>query len=332
MCHRHGHAGTTVCGELAAPVEAEPADPEHRRTRSGHAGVVGGREVVGEPLALAEEAGEHQRGRPGAGVHDEAAGEVHDATVAEPAAAPDPVADRRVHHQQPESAEDEYRLELDPLHVGADDQRRCDDRERHLEHGEGDLGDSAPEGVGPNVPEERLGQRTDHPAGGIAEGHAVADDHPQDAGHGCNAETVHDHGQNGLRTHQAAVEHRQARQCHEQDQGGRDEDPRGVAGVHGHPPCCPERCAERRSKYRARCAPPRVAGGLHYHTTGRHASYANGIEPLDLRCVESFATPVGGTEVASRPLLPGATATMTAPRLPCPPDCAGGGRRPYFAL
>ena len=61
---------------------------------------------------------------------------------------------RRIDDHQPQRREQQPRAEADALDISADDQRRRDDRERHLEHHENgfrDIGarmDGAPRGLG----------------------------------------------------------------------------------------------------------------------------------------------------------------------------------------
>ena len=79
---------------------------------------------------------DHERGDErrdaGVDVHDRAAREIERAHLREPAAAPDPVRDRRVDDDRPERDEDDVRREPHALDDGARDQRRRDDRERAL--------------------------------------------------------------------------------------------------------------------------------------------------------------------------------------------------------
>jgi hypothetical protein len=64
----------------------------------------------------------------------------------------------------------------------------------------------------------------------VPEGERVADHHPDDGDRGKRAEGHHDHVQHALGAHHPAVEERQPR-CHQHHQGGRGEQPGGVAGV-----------------------------------------------------------------------------------------------------
>ena len=82
---------------------------------------------------LADDERRHQRRGAGVHVHDGAAGEVPGAHVRQPAAAPDPVRERRVDDHRPERDERDVGGEAHPLDDGARDQRRRDDAERALE-------------------------------------------------------------------------------------------------------------------------------------------------------------------------------------------------------
>ena len=58
------------------------------------------------------------------------------AHLGDPAAAPDPVAQRDIYRQNPHNNEDGIGREADALHHCAGNDRRCDDGKGHLEHGE----------------------------------------------------------------------------------------------------------------------------------------------------------------------------------------------------
>ena len=100
---------------------------------------------------------------------------------------------------------------FDALDVGADDQRRRDDRKRHLKHKEDGFGNVARQGVGPDAGQERLAETADDRVGAaaIAEGQAIDADKPQDRHETGDGKTMHQDGQHVLRAHQAAVKKRQ---------------------------------------------------------------------------------------------------------------------------
>ena len=87
---------------------AEPALKPNQPTHSSEAPITEQDEVVrrhvlgAEAAALAEHEGADQAGDAGVDVHHGAAGEVEHAPVAEEAAAPHPVGDRRVDDQRPQ--------------------------------------------------------------------------------------------------------------------------------------------------------------------------------------------------------------------------------------
>ena len=231
MCVRDGHAGAAVGRQLAAAVEAEPADPEQARAHRRHARTVRGMHLVGEATPGTEHGGNNQRRHAGAQMHHQAAREIHHAEVGKPAAAPYPVAHRRIDEEQPGPADHQHRRELDALHIGAHDQRRGDDREGHLEHGENDLGDAPRHRVGGDSRKQGLADAAHDAADRRVEREAVAHKDPQHAGQAGDGEALHDDGQHRLRPHQTGVEHRQPRQGHHQDQRGGDDDPGRIARV-----------------------------------------------------------------------------------------------------
>lgn len=222
---------------------------------------------LAEALPLAQQNGQHQGGHTGVDVHHGAAGEVDgcdvgrsllidpedhcsDATfgAGEQAAAPNHVGQREVHQGHPDAAEHQPGAELHPLGHRTADQRDGDDGERQLEGHPDDGGHGAEtaQHVGAH-PVDLAGLRqlrqTEQREGvvedtqnvalaGVAggEGHRVSPQHVDDADDTHGAERHHHHVEDGLLARQAAVEERQAR-GHEQNQGGRSENPGGVAGA-----------------------------------------------------------------------------------------------------
>ena len=106
---QHGHGGIAVGRQRTAAVESEPADPEHARAGHGEGHVVRRHGLGGKAAPVAQHHGRHDGGGAGGDVNHGAAGEVHQAHLAEPAAAPHPVADGGVHQQHPEGAEHQHR-------------------------------------------------------------------------------------------------------------------------------------------------------------------------------------------------------------------------------
>ena len=109
-----------------------------------------------EVRPLADDERGHQRRGAGVHVHDRAAGEVPGAHVSQPAAAPDPVGQRRVDDDRPERDEGQVGGKPHALDDGAGDQRRGDDAERGLER---------------HV--QRVGNRQRHDRAGLGEPDAV---------------------------------------------------------------------------------------------------------------------------------------------------------------
>ncbi|CRQ21749.1 hypothetical protein PAERUG_E3_London_17_VIM_2_03_09_05208 [Pseudomonas aeruginosa] len=231
-------------GDGATGVETEPADPQHGGPDQGVAEVVRRHRRGRVALALAQHQAGDQAGDTGVDVHHGAAGEVQHAPVPHQGAvtAPDHVRDRRVDHGEPDRHEDQHRRELHALGEGADDQRRSDDREGHLEgdeHAFREQRGGGSQAVGGETAEEGLVQSADegievedallHP-GGI-ERQAVAIDHPENGDQAGDGEALHHDRQHVLRSHHAAVEQRQAGDGHEQDERSGDQHPGGVAAV-----------------------------------------------------------------------------------------------------
>ena len=72
--------------------------------------------------------------------------------------------------------------------------------------------------------------------GRAGEGQRVAVDHPEDGDHAEAGEDLHQHREHVLGAHEAAVEQREARDGHQDDEDGRDQHPGGVALVDGRRP------------------------------------------------------------------------------------------------
>ena len=114
-----------------------------------------------------------------------------------------------------------------------------DGRERHLEadvHVFRDhhaVGERLGVRVRRDAGEERLGEAADEGVEGAAfrEGQAVAVDHPQDDDDALDEEHLHQHRQHVLGAHEAAVEERQARDRHQQDECRGRHHPGGIALV-----------------------------------------------------------------------------------------------------
>ena len=128
------HAGIGVGRQSAARVEAEPADPQHGGAGHGQPRIVRRPVVLRVASAPAQHGGDDQGGDAGGGMDHQAAGKIHHPELGQPAAAPHPVGDRRIDNDDPEHAKQEHGAEFHALGVGADNQRRGDNGERHLKH------------------------------------------------------------------------------------------------------------------------------------------------------------------------------------------------------
>ena len=222
--------GDRVHGELAAGVEAEPAEPQQAGPERDEGNVV--RQLVLDP-ALADVQDRGERGDPGDGVDDDAAGEVEDAPLLQQPAAPDHVDEGEVDEEQPEREEDQVGLEADAVGEGPGDQRGGDDREHHLEdhedqHGNGRVGGA---GVVGEMPRSMTWSRLPMMPPTIAgEAERVANGVPEDGRPAHRDEALDHDGDDVLAADQAAVEERQRRR-HQQDERARHQHERGVSGV-----------------------------------------------------------------------------------------------------
>ena len=152
---------------------------------------------------------------------------------------PDHVRDGEIDERHPEDHEDDQRGKLHALGEGADDQRRRDRGKRHLEPDVGVLGHI--DAVGErrrlrarrHAAQERLRQPADPVVelAAVGEREAVAVEHPDHAHEADDGEHLHQHADGVLGAHEAAVEQRQARDGHQQDQHGRQHQEAGVALV-----------------------------------------------------------------------------------------------------
>mmetsp|Transcript_21242 Transcript_21242/g.50537 ORF Transcript_21242/g.50537 Transcript_21242/m.50537 type:complete len:293 (-) Transcript_21242:16-894(-) len=119
-----------------APVEAQPAEPQQGASED-HEGRVGRTQLLLRVPARADKAAGHEAGHAGADVHDGSPRKIFGSELLDPSAgAPDPVAERGVDHQRPQSNEHHVGAEPHALHQGPGDDGAGDDRESHLEAGE----------------------------------------------------------------------------------------------------------------------------------------------------------------------------------------------------
>ena len=88
--------------QRAAGIEPEPAEPQQAGAEQRERHVVRQKRRLLVVAPLADDERRHERGDARVDVDDRAAGEVERPHVGEPAAAPDPVRDRRVDHDRPQ--------------------------------------------------------------------------------------------------------------------------------------------------------------------------------------------------------------------------------------
>ena len=154
--------------------------------------------------------------------------------IEQPALSPHHVRHRIVDKERPEHGEEHHCAELHALCEGTGDQRRRDDGEHHLvDHvGLGRKGRVCEIGLGANADQKGVMQAADE-AGARIESQAVAQQGPGDADDGHHGEALHHGAQHVFLAYEAAVEQRQARPGHHEDQRGADQHPGVIGGIFG---------------------------------------------------------------------------------------------------
>ena len=97
---------------------------------------------------------------------------------------------RGVNDNEPKGAEQQYGTEFDALGIRADDERRRDDRERHLEHKEHAFGYISRQSLLTDTGEESF-LKTANPRTAVGECQTVANGEPQDRCEASDRETMH---------------------------------------------------------------------------------------------------------------------------------------------
>ena len=129
---------------------------------------------------------------------------------------PDHMRDREIDQRHPQRDEQRHRRELHALGEGADDERRGDRREGHLEADIDELGDIGVDaegrrlGVRRHAHQEGLREAADE-VGAAGEGEAVAVKRPEHGDDADGVEHLHQDREHVLGTDQAAIEQRKAR-------------------------------------------------------------------------------------------------------------------------
>ena len=167
-------------------------------------------------------------------MNDGATGKVQITRCAQPTAAPDPVAEWRVDADRPEDGKDQKCTELHALGEGANDQRRGNDGERSLKHREEQRGDGFPFPGGQTDPgKPHVVEPSDQTPVVGAEGQSVADQDPHQREYAHAGQALHQDAQHVGPADQAAVEERQSRSRHHDDESCRDQHPGRIARIEG---------------------------------------------------------------------------------------------------
>ena len=224
-----------IAAEALAPSALpalKPNQPNQRRAGSEqHEGDVVRQERLASVVAArSQDPGGDQRGGAGVDVHHRAAGEVERAERPEPAAAPDPVADRGIDDRVQTDGEGDECPEAHALDHGAGDQRHGDDREGPLIGEEEEVG-NRPLGFDTDAGEQREVEAAEDARAGV-ESERVAGERPREPRPGERGEAHHHGVERVLGTHQPAVEEGEPG-GHEQHQSGRHEHPGDIGGGEG---------------------------------------------------------------------------------------------------
>src|SRR5512143_1939754 len=238
-----GEHGDAVGSERRSGVEPEPPEPQDPRPEQHERDVVGDERGAPESSPGPEQPRRHQGRHARADVHHGPAGEIERAEFLEPAArTPDPVGERDVHQGGPQREERDVGAEPHPLDDRTRDQGGGDDGEHRLEHRVRLLRNRRRVGrvrVEPDAGESEPGQAAE-PGVARSKGQGVAEQDPLDADDAERHDAHHHRVERVLGADQAAVEQRQA-DGHEEHEGARSEDPRGIAArdlrdlAHGSP-------------------------------------------------------------------------------------------------
>src|ERR1043165_9109459 len=155
------------------------------------------------------------------------------AALADPAAAPHPMRNRRVDEQRPERDERDVGTEAHPLDDRAGDQRRGDDGEGPLIREEQEVRDRPLRAEADAAEEEEPAAAA--PRRPMSEGDGVAEERPGQADEAERGEAHHQRVEGILRAHHPTVEESEGGGHHEDERGGNQE-PGSVGAVDGGQP------------------------------------------------------------------------------------------------
>ena len=134
MRNQHSHCSTIVCRQCRTRIKAEPAYPKHTCTRHGHCQVMWRHCCRAKAFTRPHHDGGDKGSDPSGDVNDRPTSKILKTHVTEPAATPNPVANRRVNQQHPRCTEHEHGGKLHSLGKPTHDQGRCNNREGQLKH------------------------------------------------------------------------------------------------------------------------------------------------------------------------------------------------------
>ena len=172
-------------------------------------------------------------------MHDGASGKVNGTHLLQETSAPDPVCHRHVDQDAPKYGEQEETGELHTLGKRTQNQSRRDDGKHALEEHEQQFGyASGGECLRSNAREEHFVKSANDSSQRIstvhqprAEDEAVAEGDPKHAHRTHDEQALHDNAEYVFLTHQAAIEEGDARNSHQQDEDGGNNNPCSVAAV-----------------------------------------------------------------------------------------------------
>ncbi|CFR26573.1 Uncharacterised protein [Mycobacterium tuberculosis] len=248
--------GNTVGGRRRSCVEPVPAEPQQGGPEHHKRQIVRSKQRRRPTASFAQHDRQHQGRHTGVDMNRGAAGEVDGVQlVGDPAAVlsgetvkcEDPVCDREIDERRPQTGEQQPGAELQPVGHRPGDQRNRDDREHQLEcHKHGRRQGTRQRNIHRGGLRARIGSNSidadetfETPvlarvAGDVAnvitERNRVAVKRPEHRHDTHRADAHHDHVQDALGTHHAAVEKCQTRR-HQQHERGTHQHPGGVAAI-----------------------------------------------------------------------------------------------------
>ena len=242
----HGQAGSAIGGHGRARVETKPADPQQASARHGQAQIERRKRLASVTLARAQHMGAHQTGNAGIDMHHRAAGKIQRTQARQPAIGlPDPVRNRGVHHHRPHRHENQRGRKAHALDKRAHHQRRRDDGKGELKHRIHRLGNirrnmadrdflGVLDVIKPGKPEPFRAAHQMAPCSASGrECNRIPHRKPQQTDNGADGGHAGHDIEHAFAPHHAAVKQRNARQRHQQDQGGRGHHPGRVRTIDG---------------------------------------------------------------------------------------------------